>query len=217
MKTCENIAIDHPKKVLIAYSSINGCTEEIALNIRDHLDMYSIRADLVKINENGRLKALLGQDLTVYSGFILGSSIIVGKPHKQVLKLLKGLETMQGKEARFGFFISCMKARDPVHALEAKETYLDPVLARHDLHFTLVDAFGGVLDFSHGSPIKGMMRGILKKIMLKKNPDIKEIEPRVYDFRNWQQVHDFSSRWVSITMNGKELTEANSKRDGETP
>jgi menaquinone-dependent protoporphyrinogen IX oxidase len=186
------------KKALVVYSSQSGCTEEVARKIREKLESSSIQAELVKINEKGQLKALLQRDLGQYSGILVGSSIAVGKIHKDVKKFLEKLEATPVPQAKLGLFISCMKARSAEHVPEAKAAYIDPVLQGCGLKFALVDAFGGVIDFSPSSSLNGMIKGILKKIMLQENPDIKEIESKIYDFRDWQQIEKFGSTWASI-------------------
>ncbi len=94
-----------------------------------------------------------------------------------------------------------MKACNLEKISEAKNQYIEPNLEEHELKFSIVDAFGGRLDFSSNSSMNSMLQKILKKIMLKDNPDLKEIEPKVYDFRDWHQIDNFASSWVNIIRN----------------
>jgi menaquinone-dependent protoporphyrinogen IX oxidase len=131
----------------------------------------------------------------------LGSSIITVNFHKNINKFLAKLNSTSLDDKKLGFFICCMKACNPEKIIEAKNQYIEPNLEEYDLKFSLVDPFGGMLDFSPNSSMNSMLKKILKKIMLKDNPDLKEIEPKVYDFRDWQQIDRFALTWLNIIRN----------------
>jgi menaquinone-dependent protoporphyrinogen IX oxidase len=188
----------HENKVLIVYSSRAGCTEEVALKIKEKLNNSSIKTEIVKINDKDQFKSLNQQDISQYSSILFGSSIIKGKFHKNINKFLAKLASTSLEDKKLGFFICCMKACNPEKIEEAKNEYIKPNLERYDLKFSIVDAFGGTLDFSPDSSMNSMLQKILKKIMLKDNPDFKEIESKVYDFRDWQQIDNFVSSWLNI-------------------
>ena len=189
------------KGCLIAISSMYGCTEEIALKIKDTLDNSSVKAEIVKCNDKNQLQALVQRDLTQYSGVLLGSGIVVGKVHKNISTILKKLESTSFNGTKIGFYICCMKACNPGKIIEAKSQYLDPKLKKFNLKYSLVDTFGGKLDFSPTSPLKPLIKAIIKKIMLKDNPEFGTIEPKVYDFRDWQQINKFATSWLKIIKN----------------
>jgi menaquinone-dependent protoporphyrinogen IX oxidase len=189
-------------KTLIVYSSGAGCTQEVALKIKEKLDNSSIKTNIVKINDKDQFKSLDQQDLTQYSSILLGSSIIKGNFHKNINKILEKLTSTSGENKKLGFFVCCMKACNPEKILEAKNQYIEPNLKEYGLDFSLVDAFGGMLDFSPESSMNFMLKKILKSIMLKDNSEMKEIEPKVYDFRDWQQIDNFASSWLNIIRNG---------------
>ncbi|MBD3353373.1 MAG: hypothetical protein GF364_17965 [Candidatus Lokiarchaeota archaeon] len=188
-------------KVLIAYSSRAGCTEEVALKIKEKLDTSSFEIKIFNVSDKDQFKSLNKQDINQYSSILLGSSIIKGKFHKNLNKFLKKLDSSSIKDKKLGFFICCMKACNPEKIDEAKNEYIIPNLEDYNLDFSIVDAFGGKLDFSPTSSMNSMIQKILKKIMLKDNLDLKEIESKVYDFRDWQQIDNFTSSWLNIISN----------------
>jgi len=198
----ENDGKGRSKKVLIVYSSLAGSTEEVALKIKEKLDSSSVKTEIVKINEKDQLKSLIQQDLGQFSSVLLGSNIIAGKIHKNINKLLSKLESASLDDIKLGFFICCMKACNAAKVTEAKNQYIEPKLKGYNLKFSIVDAFGGKLDFSPTSSMKPMMKGIIKKIMAKDNPELGVIESKVYDFRDWQQIDKFASSWVDIVRKG---------------
>ena len=189
-------------KALIVYSSGAGCTEDIALKIKEKLDNSSIKTNIVKINDKDQFKSLEQHDINQYSSILLGSSIIKGNFHKNIDKILAKLASTSGENKKLGFFVCCMKACNPEKIEEAKNQYIESNLVEYGLDFSLVDAFGGRLDFSPDSSMNFMLKKILKSIMQKDNPEMKEIEPKVYDFRDWQQIDNFASSWVNIIRKG---------------
>ena len=189
-------------KALIVYSSGAGCTREVALKIKEKLDNSSINTNIVKINDKDQFKSLDQQDINQYSSILLGSNIIKGNFHKNINKFLAKLASTSFENKKLGFFICCMKACNPEKIVEAKNQYIEPYLEEYGLEFSLVDAFGGMLDFSPDSSMNFMLKKILKSIMQKDNPEMKEIEPKVYDFRDWQQIDNFASSWVNIIRKG---------------
>jgi len=189
------------KNALIAYSSRAGCTEEVALKIKEKLENSSISTEIVKLNDKNQFKKLNDQGINQYKSILLGSNIIAGKFDKNIKKFIKQFETILIDNKRLGFFICCMKANNTEKIKEAINQYIEPSLTKYNLDFSLVDAFGGRLDFSPNSSMNFATKKLLQKIMLKDNPDLQEIEPKVYDFRNWPQIDQFATNWVNINTN----------------
>lgn len=123
---------------------------------------------------------------------------MAGKFHKNINKLLATLESASNHDKKLGFFICCMKACDPEKIAEAKSEYIEPYLNKYNLKFSLIDAFGGKLDFSPESTMNFATKALLKRIMLKDNPEMERVEKKVYDFRDWKQIDNFASSWASI-------------------
>ncbi len=95
-----------------------------------------------------------------------------------------------------------MHAHNAEKNIEAKKEYIEPTLKEFNLKFSIVDAFGGVVDYSPKSSLNFMVKGILKKKMMANNPELKEIEPKVYDYRDWQQIDKFASSWLKLVKDG---------------
>jgi menaquinone-dependent protoporphyrinogen IX oxidase len=186
------------KKALIAYSSRAGCTEEVALRIKEQLEDSSIATEIVKVNDKKQFKELYERDISEFSSILLGTSIIAGKFHKNINKILGKLDSANIDDKKLGFFICCMKACDTKKVGEAINEYIEPNINAYNLTFSIIDAFGGRLDFSPNSTMNFMVKKLLKKIMLKDNPDLEDVEPKVYDFRDWDKINKFASSWVKI-------------------
>ncbi len=190
------------KGCLVVYSSQSGCTEEVAFKIKEKLQSSSVNTELVKINDKDQFKSLFQRDLGQFSSILLGSSIVIGKVHKNINKFLAKLESCSLNGKKLGFFICCMHAHNAEKNIEAKKEYIEPTLKEFNLKFSIVDAFGGVVDYSPKSSLNFMVKGILKKKMMANNPELKEIEPKVYDYRDWQQIDKFASSWLKIVKDG---------------
>jgi menaquinone-dependent protoporphyrinogen IX oxidase len=192
------INMSSQKKILIAYSSSAGCTEEIIKKIEEAIEIPTVHTDLVKLNDKNQFKRFDLDELKNYDFILLGSSIIAGKLHKNLHKILDKLNQDKKKETKLGIFACCMKACNEEKINEAIQEYLKPSLAKYDLNFDIMDTFGGKVDFTPNSTMNALVKKIIKRNLLKDNPDITEIEPKVYDFRDWDQINRFASSWKDI-------------------
>jgi len=194
------INMSSEKKLLIAYSSIAGCTEEVAKKIAELIDIPALNVDLLKVNDKKEFKKFDMDKLANYDFILLGSSIMVGKLNKNVHQVLEKISETGKQDLKLGLYICCMKAYNEEKIEESVQEYINPSLAEYNLEFDLVDAFGGKLDFSPESKMNVITKKLLKKIMVRDNPDIDEVEPKVYDFRDWTQIERFAAAWKEKIM-----------------
>jgi menaquinone-dependent protoporphyrinogen IX oxidase len=186
------------KKMLIAYSSLGGCTEEITKKIEETIGTTDVNIDMVKVNDKDQFKKFDLDGLKNYDSILLGSSIIVGKMNKNIHKLLEKLSKDKNDVLKLGIYACCMKACSEEKINEAIQEYLKPSIAKYSLHFELMDAFGGRADFSPNSTMNAIVKKVMKKNMLRDTPGLTEIEPKVYDFRDWDQIGRFASTWKEL-------------------
>ena len=191
------INMSSQKKLLIAYSSLGGCTEEITKKIKETIGATA-NVDLIKVNDKDQFKKFNLDGLKGYDSILLGSSIIVGKLNKNIHKLLEKLSKVKKDDLKLGIYACCMKACSEEKINEAIQEYLKPSIEKYGLTFDLMDAFGGRADFSPNSTMNAIVKKVMKKNMLKDTPGLTEVEPRVYDFRDWNQIGRFASNWKEI-------------------
>ena len=192
------IIMSSQKKLLIAYSSLGGCTEEITKKIEETIGTPTTNIDLVKVNDKDQFKKFDLDGLKNYDSILLGSSIIVGKLNKNIHKLLEKLSKDKKDDLQLGIYACCMKACSEEKINEAIQEYLKPSVEKYDLKFDLMDAFGGKADFSPNSTMNAIVKKVMKKNMLRDTPGLEEIELKVYDFRDWDQINRFANSWKEI-------------------
>ena len=192
------INMSSQKKLLIAYSSLGGCTEEITKKIEEIIQIPSENIDLVKVNDKNQFKNFDLDELKKYDSILLGSSIILGKLNKNIHKILEKLSKDKKNDLKLGIYACCMKACSEEKINEAIQEYIKPSEEKYEIKFDLMDAFGGKADFSPNSTMNAFVKKVMKKNMLKDTPGLDEIEPKVYDFRDWDQIDRFANSWKQI-------------------
>ncbi len=119
------------KKMLIAYATKGGTTEEYAKAISSVLtDEFKMHVDLVN------LKKARNPDLMQYQNIIVGAGIKMFKMHKEAVQFL---EKQKFEEKNIGIFLSSLEPRD-----EAIKKYVDVILQKNTtLKPIAMEVFGG--------------------------------------------------------------------------
>ena len=183
------------KKILVAYGSRYGCTEEISNKIADYLKQDK--------GYHTKLLNLRGNDdwtsIEEFNGVIIGTGIRIGKWSKETQSFLKECTKIKKSiKPIIGVFISCGYASDPKYYPIAIQNFLLDIFEKIgvksliDIH----DAFGGVFDFSNTSKINRIDKKILKLGArdLCMNIDYKERN----DYRDWDRIYDFCSKFTTL-------------------
>jgi len=107
------------KKILVAYGSWAGSTQEIAEAIGQSLRDGGAEVEV--------LPARLVKDLSPYHAAVIGSGIRVDQPHKAILRLLKKHHKALGQIPVAYFVVSLVMRKDtPINRAEAN-SYLKPM------------------------------------------------------------------------------------------
>lgn len=122
-------------KTLVAFESKSGATEESARKIADVLrSKFKLEVDLVN------LKKQEISDYSEYQNIVIGGGVRAGKVYSKALKCLEN--DFSGKKV--AFFVSSGDAGDPEKYQQAKEEYVDNVLANYpNVKLVATEAFGG--------------------------------------------------------------------------
>jgi menaquinone-dependent protoporphyrinogen oxidase len=123
------------KKILIAYATKGGVTEESALIISNVLkEKYGFEIDTINLKKNP------SPDLAQYSNIIIGSGIRMGRWYKHALKLLEN--DFQNKKV--AIFLSSGEGGEPDKHEQAINKYIKNVLAKYPhVKPVAAEAFGG--------------------------------------------------------------------------
>jgi menaquinone-dependent protoporphyrinogen IX oxidase len=117
------------KKVLIAYGSRYGSTEEIARAMAKILEEEGLETQLLDLKHT---KQKQWPALASFDGLLIGSGIKmfrwVGEATTFLKKLANELKVLKPKGFVIGVFVSCGSASTPEGHAEAKERYVGKVL-----------------------------------------------------------------------------------------
>lgn len=189
------------KKVLIAYGTRYGATEETAQEIQKILKKNEFVVTLINLK---KVKQDRWPSISEFSGVILGSSIKIDSWTKEAkLFLEKNAQHFRKNQTKLAVFVSSLLAGHPDTYEQSKKKHISDILADYEISSILYDAFGGLIDFTKQSKI-GFMDKIVGKIGARMYPDLKALEidmKGVTDLRDWNQINTFGERFVELMKN----------------
>ncbi len=181
------------KKVLIAYGTRFGSTEDISIKFKQVLEKNNFEVRLVNLKDKKQVKLCI----TDYSGILIGSGIRITRWTKEAKKFLKNhVETINKNKILTGIYLSSGEASNPDERPAVIEKYLVDVFKELGLNLgenVLYDAFGGVFDLSNTSKI-GWMNKKMLRMVADEDPNIVPNERR--DYRNWDQINTFIENFM---------------------
>jgi len=194
------------KKILIAYGSRYGSTEEIAYSMAEILANAGLETQLIDVR---RTKQKDWPPLASFDGVLVGSGIKIGRWTKEATVFLKThADELKGLKAQglvVGAFVSCGMASTPGQQDEARRKYLEEVLTNVGITDVVdtYDAFGGVYDLSPSAPIGFLdkrMLGMAAKQMAKDGTPLTEGARN--DLRDWDQIRTFTEHFAQLVKAG---------------
>ncbi len=182
-------------KVLILYGTRYGTTKEISNKIEKIIQEKGITTENYNLKEHN-LKEI--PPLEEYDGIIIGTGIKMKMWTKVVKKFVqKRKSELKNRQSTLGFYVCCGVAAKKSDISKAINDYITPKFQKLGIQPTLIDAFGGVYDLTEGSLITGMMRKIVISA-LKEEEGIENPGGKMHDFRDWEQIEDFASKFVEL-------------------
>ena len=159
------------KQVLVAYSTKNGATAEIAERIGQVLRTAGLRADLLPA---GRVV-----DLNTYQAVVLGSAVYIGQWNKEAVKFLKANEAVLAEKKVWLFSSGPTGKGDPVELTQGWRfpAKLQPIADR--IRPCDVALFHGAVDPNQ--------LNFLQKWMLN------NVKAPVGDFRDWDAITSWAT------------------------
>lgn len=185
------------KKVLIAYASRYGTTEETAKDIGNYLKEQEIEATLLD------LKHTKGKNWPIidnFSGVIVASGIMMGRWMGEPQKFLKKNKAKLAQQDKIlGVFVSCGCAiTDPE---KAKTDYLIKKFESLGIKPQIYESLGPIFDFSATSKLGWFSKKILQSPDLQAPYEAKgfkiDNEGR-NDLRAPDQIRNFADRFAKL-------------------
>ena len=195
------------KKILIAYGSRYGSTEEIAHSMAETLKNAGLETQLLDLR---RTKQKDWPPLASFDGVLVGSGIKIGRWTKEATAFLKThadeLKRLKPKGFVVGVFVSSGMASTPGQQDEARRKYLKEVLTSVGIADAVdtYDAFGGVYDLSASAPMGFLdkrMLGMAAKQMAK-DTGTPLTEGARNDLRDWDQIRAFTDHFAELVNTG---------------
>ncbi|MHA1213964.1 MAG: flavodoxin domain-containing protein [Candidatus Hodarchaeales archaeon] len=181
------------KKVLIAYSSRFGSTEEIAIEISEVLEDEHLKVELLNLRTTKT-----NPSLEKFHGIIVGSGIMRGEWTTEALEFLRKNSTINDKV--LGLFVSSGKASNEKLYNEARKEYIEKIVKKYNLNNPMTEAFGGVFDLSEVSIHNDIEKKILKEIADSDRSGFVIYDGKLNDFRNWQKIRDWSRSFARLVL-----------------
>jgi len=179
-------------RVLIAYGSRYGSTEEIAGRLAGFLGEEGVEADTLDVKKDRSWPSLEG-----YDGVIVGSGVKISKWMREPVGFLRR-KAGELRGRKVALFVSCMSVlADPE---STRRDLLEKVAGEAGVEAVLMEAFEPLVDLGPGSRMGFLDRKIAGAAMAGLSKDLGlefDMKGR-NDLRDWDKIRDFAHRFADI-------------------
>jgi len=172
------------KKILVAYSSGYGATQEVA-------------EEIVKVLKNGAQVSVDSKkiedcdDIKKYDAVVLGSSVRADRPLANARDFFSA-HRYELSSKKLALFVISITACTPKGIEIAKKDFITQFHKRYSwLSPVSVAAFCGRVDFKKLNPV---MQSLVRNVMKEKGVE----ENGSFDGRNWQDIRDWANELASL-------------------
>ena len=179
-------------RVLIAYGSRYGSTEEIAYKISEYLKDMNVESTVINVKKEKKQPKLIK-----YDGVIVGSSIKISKWMNEPKNFLKN-NSRELENMKLAVFISCIsKINDPEYA---QKDLLEKIFTETGVTPDLYEAFGPLIDMTGNSRMGFLDKMISKTVITGLNNDLNlNLDPDGRnDLRDWDKIKEFTEKFVLL-------------------
>jgi menaquinone-dependent protoporphyrinogen oxidase len=179
-------------RVLIAYGSRYGSTEEIASRLAEFLKEEGVEAEVLDLKRERNWPPLEGFD-----GVMVGSGVKVGRWMNEPREFFRRKrDELKGR--RLAVFVSCFSALNAPDY--ARTDLLEKVMEEAGVKVDLYEAFGPLVDFSKGSRIGFLDKKVAQTVMSKdsEKTGIKLDMDGRNDLRDWERIREFARRFAEL-------------------
>jgi menaquinone-dependent protoporphyrinogen oxidase len=180
-------------KVLIAYGSRYGSTEEIATKLTSILNDKEIETTVLN------LKKEKTPNLNIFDGIIVGSGVKITKWMKEPQRFLRqNRVVLNGK--KLALFVSCMSVL--TDAEYARNELLEKVMEKAGVKADLYEAFGPLMDLGENSKMGFFDKKIAQSVMmgLSKEQGLELDMKGRNDLRDWDKISEYANKFSNILI-----------------
>lgn len=183
------------KSVLIVFTSRFGSTDEIAHEIADVLEKRTIQTTVVNLRDSMKFPSLENFD-----GIIVGSGIKMGRWTKESYNFLKENHIILNSKV-LGVFVSSGEAANSKNYTEVRRKYLERITTLTGVKADMMEAFGGIFDFSSDSSYSFLEKKIIRRLAKSIEGGIIVDDDKTNDFRDWNVIHKWATDFSHL-VNG---------------
>jgi menaquinone-dependent protoporphyrinogen oxidase len=180
------------KSVLIVFASRFGSTDEIAHEIADEIEKHTILTTVLNLRDGMKIPSLEGFD-----GIIVGSGIKMGRWAKESYEFLKQNQSSLNNKV-LGLFVSSGEASNPKTHAEARTKYLEKIMESTGVSADMMEAFGGIFDFSSRSSYSFFEKKVIQKLARSIEGGITIDDDKMNDFRDWDLIRDWAKNFSHL-------------------
>lgn len=175
------------KSVLIVFASRFGSTDEIAHEIAEELEKkHKTLTQVHNLRDGVKIPSL-----DEFDGIIVGSGIKMGRWTKESYKFLKQNHIALNNKV-LGLFVSSGEAANPKTHAEARVKYLEEIMERTGVKADMIEAFGGIIDFSSSSTYSFLEKKTIQKLARSIEGGITIDDDKMNDFRDWELIRNWA-------------------------
>jgi len=177
------------KRVLIAYGTRFGSTEEISCKFAEIMRIKGLDTTVINVKKDK------WPPLDQFDAVLIGSSIKIGRWTKEAKRFLKKNATALKEKSFLAVFVSSGDASYPEKYQQAKEKYVQKIISDlgFDLDKVMHEAFGGLFDMSNTSKI-GWMEKKFMNMAARDDESANLTENEYNDLRDWDQIQSFANK-----------------------
>lgn len=185
------------KSVLIVFASRFGSTDEIAHEIAEELEKHEIITEVLNLKDGESTPSL-----DEFDGILVGSGVKMGRWTKEAFNFLKKNHKLLNDKV-LGLFVSSGEAANPKTYDGARKKYLEEIMERTGVKADMVEAFGGIFDFSSSSNYSFLEKKIIQRLAKSVEGGIIIQDGKVNDFRNWQLIRNWATDFGNLVKTHK--------------
>ncbi|MFX0207489.1 MAG: flavodoxin domain-containing protein [Candidatus Hodarchaeota archaeon] len=181
--------------MLIVFTSRFGSTDEIAHEIADVLEKRTIQTTVINLWDGLKYPSLENFD-----GIIVGSGIKMGRWTKESYNFLKRNNIILNSKV-LGVFVSSGEAANPKNHMEVRRKYIERILNLTGVNADMMEAFGGIFDFSSSSTYSFLEKKIVRRLAKSIEGGIIIDDDKTNDFRDWDRIRKWANNFSHL-VNG---------------